>query len=83
MRPVGPIEQVPARSGTEFEAAFASLVNNHIDGLLVTPDPLFMSHRADLDCAGGALLPPDGLLGSSISHDWRADQLRVKSDGHV
>ena len=44
----GPIEQVPARSGTEFEAAFASLVNNHIDALLVTPDPLFMSHRADL-----------------------------------
>jgi tripartite-type tricarboxylate transporter receptor subunit TctC/ABC-type uncharacterized transport system substrate-binding protein len=42
------IEQVPARSGTELEAAFASLVNNHVDALLVTPDPLFTAHRADL-----------------------------------
>ena len=44
----GAIEQVSARSGAELEEAFASLVNNHVDGLLVTPDPLFMSHRADL-----------------------------------
>ena len=42
------IEQVSARSDTEIESAFASLVNNHIDGLLVTPDPLFMSRRADV-----------------------------------
>jgi len=44
----GAIEQVSARSGADLEEAFASLVNNHVDGLLVTPDPLFMSHRADL-----------------------------------
>jgi tripartite-type tricarboxylate transporter receptor subunit TctC/ABC-type uncharacterized transport system substrate-binding protein len=43
-----PIEQVPARSRMELEAAFASLVNNHVDGLLVTPDPLFASYRADV-----------------------------------
>jgi putative ABC transport system substrate-binding protein len=44
----GSIEQVSARSAAELEAAFATLANNHVDGLLVTPDPLFMSHRADL-----------------------------------
>ena len=40
------IEQISARSDTEIESAFASLGNNHIDGLLITPDPLFMSRRA-------------------------------------
>jgi tripartite-type tricarboxylate transporter receptor subunit TctC/ABC-type uncharacterized transport system substrate-binding protein len=43
-----PIEQVPVRSGSELELTFASIVNNHVDGLLVSPDPLFASHRADL-----------------------------------
>jgi tripartite-type tricarboxylate transporter receptor subunit TctC/ABC-type uncharacterized transport system substrate-binding protein len=42
------IEPVSARSDTEIESAFASLLNGHIDGLLVTPDPLFMSRRADV-----------------------------------
>jgi tripartite-type tricarboxylate transporter receptor subunit TctC/ABC-type uncharacterized transport system substrate-binding protein len=50
-----PIEQVqvPVRSGMELEAAFASLVNNHVDGLLVTPDPLFTSHRTELIALAG------------------------------
>jgi putative ABC transport system substrate-binding protein len=43
-----PIEQLSARSDMEIDSAFASLVNNHVDGLLVTPDPLFMSRRADV-----------------------------------
>jgi tripartite-type tricarboxylate transporter receptor subunit TctC/ABC-type uncharacterized transport system substrate-binding protein len=42
------IEQVSARSDMEIESAFASLVNNHVEGLLLTPDPLFMSRRADV-----------------------------------
>jgi putative ABC transport system substrate-binding protein len=43
-----PIVRVSARSDTEIGPAFASLVNNKVDGLLVTPDPLFMSRRADV-----------------------------------
>jgi putative ABC transport system substrate-binding protein len=43
-----PIEQVSARSDMEIESAFASLANRRLDGLLVTPDPLFMSRRADV-----------------------------------
>jgi tripartite-type tricarboxylate transporter receptor subunit TctC/ABC-type uncharacterized transport system substrate-binding protein len=43
-----PIVRVTARSDTEIGLAFASLVNNKVDGLLVTPDPLFMSRRADV-----------------------------------
>ena len=42
------VDQVSARSEVEIESAFASLASNHIDGLLVTPDPLFMSRRADV-----------------------------------
>jgi putative ABC transport system substrate-binding protein len=43
-----PIVQVSARSDMEIDSAFASLGNIHVDGLLVTPDPLFMSRRADV-----------------------------------
>jgi tripartite-type tricarboxylate transporter receptor subunit TctC/ABC-type uncharacterized transport system substrate-binding protein len=42
------IEQVSARSDTEIELAFASLVKNRVAGVLVTPDALFMSRRADV-----------------------------------
>jgi ABC-type uncharacterized transport system substrate-binding protein len=42
------IEQVSARSDIEIELAFASLVNNRVGGLLVTPDALFMSLRAEV-----------------------------------
>ena len=42
------IEPVSARSDNEIELAFASLLNSHIDALLVTPDPLFMSRRVDV-----------------------------------
>ena len=42
------IEPVSARSDNEIESAFASLLNSHIDALLVTPDPLFMSRRVDV-----------------------------------
>jgi tripartite-type tricarboxylate transporter receptor subunit TctC/ABC-type uncharacterized transport system substrate-binding protein len=43
-----PIVQVSARSDMEIDSAFASLGNIHVDGLLITPDPLFMSRRADV-----------------------------------
>jgi tripartite-type tricarboxylate transporter receptor subunit TctC/ABC-type uncharacterized transport system substrate-binding protein len=42
------IEQVSARSDAEIELAFASLVNNHVGGLLVTPDALFMSRHDEV-----------------------------------
>jgi putative ABC transport system substrate-binding protein len=43
-RPVGLQIQI-AKAGTakEIDAAFAALVRNHVDGLFVPPDPLFIS----------------------------------------
>jgi tripartite-type tricarboxylate transporter receptor subunit TctC/ABC-type uncharacterized transport system substrate-binding protein len=42
------VEQIPARSQAEIEAAFASLAARRINALLVAPDPLFISRRADI-----------------------------------
>jgi putative tryptophan/tyrosine transport system substrate-binding protein len=42
------IDAVQARDSREIEAAFATLVRNRVDALLVAPDPFFFSRRLQL-----------------------------------
>jgi putative ABC transport system substrate-binding protein len=59
-----------AGSASDIDAAFATLVRQRINGLIVSADPFFDTQREQL------ILLRSDLPSSRISRGWRANELR-------
>ena len=69
------IQVLNASTSSEIDAAFATLVRERPDALLVGPDPFSSAGASNLP-TGGAPCDTRDLFGARLRRGWRADELR-------
>ena len=77
------IDIVQASDSRQIEDAFATLVRNRADALVVGSDAYFVSRRLQLATLATQSCDPRRLQCSRVSGSWRPDELRNEPDGSV
>jgi hypothetical protein len=74
---------VNASSERDIETAFATLVQQHVDTLLIDADALFVSRRDQIGRTGGTSLDSGDLRFARVRRGRRPDELRNQPDRRI